>query len=204
MLVTLTALVLNCTLTPSPGPSSTDKLAVEVAEALSAHDVAGTVVRVVDHDLRPGVEADLGDGDAWPGIREQMLACDILVLATPTWLGQHSSVAQRVLERLDAELSETDDEGRPLTYGKVAGVAIVGNEDGAHHISAVVYQALSDVGFTIPAQAVTYWNGGAMQTTDYRDLDTPDENTQGTTATLAAHLAHLARLLRDHPYPPPS
>ena len=92
----------------------------------------------------------MGEDDAWPGIREQVMAADILVLATPTWLGQHSSVAQGVFERLDAELSEKDDEGRLMTYGKVAVAAIVGNEDGAHHITAVTYQALNDVGFTVP------------------------------------------------------
>jgi multimeric flavodoxin WrbA len=88
---------------------------------------------VVDHDVKPGVQLDMGAGDAWPGIREQIVAADIVVLATPTWMGQHSSLAQRVLERLDAELSEKDDVGRLLTYGKVAVVAVVGNEDGAHH-----------------------------------------------------------------------
>jgi hypothetical protein len=106
-----------------------------------------------------------------------------------------------VLERLDAELGETDDEGRMLTYGKVAGLAVVGNEDGAHHVSAEVYQALSDVGFTIPANGVTYWVGEAMQGTDYKDKDPRPEKTAQTTKTLAANAAHLARLLKDSPYP---
>jgi multimeric flavodoxin WrbA len=160
------------------------------------------MVRVVDHDVKPGVELDMGEGDAWPGIRAQVMAADILVLATPTWLGQHSSVAQRVFERLDAELSETDDEGRLMTYGKVAVAAIVGNEDGAHHITAVTYQALDDVGFTVPAAGVTYWNGEAMHTTDYQDLEAAPEETQQATKQLASNAAHLAALLRDSPYPP--
>src|SRR5215203_2697036 len=133
----LRALALNCTLSPSPAASSTEKLAQEVLDALAAHGVEGSMVRVVDHDVRPGVELDMGDGDAWPGIREQVMAADVLVLATPTWLGQHSSVAQRVFERLDAELSEKDEEGRLKTYGKVAVAVVVGNEDGAHHITAL-------------------------------------------------------------------
>ena len=116
----VTALALNCTLSPSPTESSTALLAQQVLDALAEHGVTGSMVRVVDHDVRPGVELDMGDGDAWPSIREQVIASDILVLATPTWLGQHSSVCQRVLERLDAELSEKDDQGRLLTYGKVA------------------------------------------------------------------------------------
>jgi multimeric flavodoxin WrbA len=158
-------------------------------------------VRVVDHDVRPGVQVDMGDGDEWPALRAKLLAAQILVLATPIWLGQPSSVTKRVLERLDAELSETDDQGRLLTYGKVAGVAVVGNEDGAHHVSAELFQALDDVGFTIPAAAVTYWVGEAMGSTDYQDLEQTPDTTSGTTATLAAHLVHVARLLRDAPYP---
>jgi multimeric flavodoxin WrbA len=198
---TLTALVLNCTLSPSPGESSTQLLAQQVLDELGRHGVTGSQVRVVDHDVRPGVEADMGDGDEWPAIREKVLATDILVLATPTWMGQHSSVAQRVLERLDAELSETDDEGRPLTFGKVALAVVVGNEDGAHHICAILFQALNDVGFTVPAQGCTYWNGEAMHAVDYKDLEETPEETASATATAAANAAHLARLLRQRGYP---
>lgn len=107
-----------------------------------------------------------------------------------------------VLERLDAELSETDDEGRMLTFGKVGALAVVGNEDGAHHVTAEVYQALSDVGFTIPANAVTYWVGEAMQTVDYKDKDPKPDKTASTTKTLAVNAAHLARLLAKENYPP--
>ena len=117
-------------------------------------------------------------------------------------MGQHSSVCQRVLERLDAELSETDEQGRLKTFGKVAIAVVVGNEDGAHHISALLYQALNDVGFTLAAQAVTYWNGEAMHTTDYKDLSSTPEETASATATAAANAAHLAKLLKDAPYPP--
>ncbi|MBW8731636.1 MAG: NAD(P)H-dependent oxidoreductase [Terrabacter sp.] len=197
----LTALALNCTLSPSPAESSTALLAQQVLDALADHDVSGSMVRVVDLDVRPGVELDMGEGDAWPGIREQVIASDILVLATPTWLGQHSSVCQRVLERLDAELSEKDEQGRLLTYGKVAVVAVVGNEDGAHHISAVAFQSLNDVGFTIPAGGVTYWNGEAMHGTDYKDLDSTPDTVASTTRTLAANAAHLARVLAADGYP---
>lgn len=198
---TLRALALTCSLKPSPAPSSTELLARQVLDALGGHGVTGSVVRAVDYDIRPGVEKDMGEGDAWPQLRAQLLESDILVLATPTWLGQHSSVAQRILERLDAELSETDDEGRPLTFGKVAVAAVVGNEDGAHHITGILHQSLSDVGFTIPAQGVTYWNGEAMGKTDYQDLDRTPKSTAGTTATAAANAAHLARLLRGNSYP---
>ena len=111
----LRALALVCSLKPSPAPSSSDLIARQVLEELGKHGVTGSVVRVVDHDVLPGVEVDMGDGDAWPAIREQLMAADILLVSTPTWVGHMSSVAQRVLERLDGELSETDDSGRPLS-----------------------------------------------------------------------------------------
>ena len=198
----LTALVLTCSLKKSPAPSSAEVLGREVLAALGHHGVTGTVVRVVDHDVRFGVSTDEGDGDGWPAIRSMMLAADILVVATPIWMGQPSSVAKVVLERLDAEISEADADGRMLTFGKVAGVAVVGNEDGAHHTCAEVFQALVDVGFTVPAAASTYWVGEAMGRVDYQDLDPKPEKVQGTTADVARHLAHLARVLRDAPYPP--
>ena len=196
----LRALALVCTLKPSPAPSSSDLIARQVLDALAEHGVSGEVVRVVDHDVRPGVEVDMGEGDAWPAIREKLLAADILVISTPTWVGHMSSVAQRVLERLDGELSETDDSGRPVISGKVAAAAVVGNEDGAHKIIADLFQALDDVGFTIPAQAGTYWNDQAMGGTDYRELDETPEAVASTTATLAANTVHLARLLKAAPY----
>lgn len=198
---TLTALALNCTLKPSPDASSTELLARQLLDQLGEHGVSGDLIRVVDHDIRPGVEADMGAGDAWPAIRDKVLAADILVFATPSWLGNMSSLAQRVLERLDAELSATDEQGRPTLFGKVALACVVGNEDGAHAITAAAYQGLSDVGFTIPAQGVTYWNGEAMQGVDYRDLDETPEGTASATATAAVNGAHLAALLRDTPYP---
>ena len=201
MTTPLTALALVCSLKPSPAASSSQLLATQVLEALASHGVTGEAVRVVDHDVRPGVDKDMGNGDAWPALRAKVLAADVLVLATPTWMGQASSVCMRVLERLDAELSEQDEQGRPSMFGKVAVAAVVGNEDGAHHVSSQVFQALNDVGFTLPAQAVTYWNGEAMHTTDYQDLDETPEVTARTTQTVAANAAHLARLLAGANYP---
>jgi len=197
----LTAVVLVGTLTPSPAPSSSELLGRQVLDALGEHGVTGSIVRLVDHDVRPGVQTDMGDGDAWPAIRARVLAADILVMATPIWMGQPSSVTKRALERLDAELCEKDDQGRLLTYGKVAAVAVVGNEDGAHHTSAEIFQALNDVGFSLAAGAVTYWVGRAMEGVDYQDLDETPEAVAATTATLAANTVHLARLLAGAQYP---
>lgn len=198
----LRAVALVCTLTPSPAASSSQLLAEQTLAALAGHGVTGQVIRVVDHDVKPGVKTDMGDGDAWPDIREKILDSDILIISTPIWLGHPSSVAQRVLERLDAELGESDDEGRMLTYCKVASVCVVGNEDGAHHVSAELFQGLNDLGFTLAPNAVTYWVGEAMHSTDYQDLDGIPEKTAATTATLAANTAHLARRLKHAPYPP--
>jgi multimeric flavodoxin WrbA len=197
----LRALALVCSLKPSPAPSSSDLMARQVLEELAKHGVTGEVVRVVDHDVKPGVEVDMGEGDEWPAIREKLLAADILVVSTPTWVGHMSSVAQRVLERLDGELSETDDSGRPLITGTVAVTAVVGNEDGAHKITADLMQGLDDIGFTIPAQGGTYWNDEAMGSRDYIDLDKTPEAVASTTATLAENAAHLARTLKANPYP---
>ncbi|HZB21836.1 MAG TPA: NAD(P)H-dependent oxidoreductase [Blastococcus sp.] len=197
----LTALALVCSLKASPAPSSSDLMARQILEELAKHGVTGDVVRVVDHDVKPGVEVDMGEGDAWPAIREQMMAADILIVSTPTWVGHMSSVAQRVLERLDGELSETDDTGRPLITGKVAVTAVVGNEDGAHKITADLMQGLNDMGFTIPAQGGTYWNDEAMGSRDYLDLDETPEAVASTTATLAENAAVLARALKASPYP---
>lgn len=198
---TTRCLVLNCTLKKSPAESSSGLLGSQLLAAFADLGVAGTMERVVDHDVRFGVSTDEGDGDAWPALRQKMLDADVLVLVTPIWMGQPSSVCKMVLERLDAELSETDDEGRLLTYGKVAGIGVVGNEDGAHHVTAEVAQALNDVGFTLPANASTYWVGEAMQAVDYKDVTPPPEKTAATTRTLAVNATHLAATLSASPYP---
>ncbi|WP_300018783.1 NAD(P)H-dependent oxidoreductase [Pseudonocardia sp.] len=198
----LTALALTCTLTPSPAESSTQLMVDQVLAALNERGVTGPSVRLVDLDIRPGVDKDMGEGDEWPAVREQMLAADILVVATPTWVGQMSSVANRVLERLDAELSEMDGEGRPLVFGKVALTTVVGNEDGAHKITADLFQGLGDAGFTVPAQGAVYWNGEAMTGTDFKDLDQTPEAVRSTIATMTTNAVHLASLLRGSPYPP--
>ena len=191
----LTAVALNCTLKPVREKSSTDKLLGEVLDELKSHKVSGETVRVADLNIKPGVKSDEGEGDDWPELRAKILAADILVLGTPIWLGQPSSVAKRVLERMDAFLSETDARKRMPSFGKVAVVAVVGNEDGAHHCHAEIFQALSDVGFTIPAGAGTYWVGEAMGSVDYKDLKQPYDKTVQATRMLASNAAHLAELL---------
>ncbi len=158
-------------------------------------------MRIAELNIKPGVRSDEGEGDDWPAVREKILAANILVLGTPIWLGQPSSVAKRVLERMDAFLDETDEKSRMPSFGKVAIVAVVGNEDGAHHCHAEIYQALNDVGFTLAAGAGTYWVGEAMGSVDYKDLKRPFEKTVQTTKIMAANAAHLAGVLKTRQYP---
>lgn len=199
--IPLKALTLVCTLKRSPAESSADKLAHDLAKEFETQGVTTEFIRLVDHVIKPGVEIDMQNGDEWPKIRAKIMESDILIIATPTWVGQMSSEALRAIERLDAELSETDDKGRFMTYPKVAAVAIVGNEDGAHKITADVLQALNDLGFTFAANAATYWNGEAMHTTDYLELESIPEKVANANKMVAANTAHLVRLLKGQNYP---
>jgi multimeric flavodoxin WrbA len=199
----LTALAFNCSLKGSRNKekSSTDVLLRQLLDALAQHGVAGQIVRAVDHDIKPGVTSNEGRGDAWPALRKRVLAADILIIGSPIWLGQPSSVAKRVLERMDAFLSEKDEHERMPSYGKVAIVAVVGNEDGAHHVAAECTQALTEVGFSIPPGAATYWVGEAMGDHEYKDFKKPPKAVADWTPLLAANAAHLARLLKTETYP---
>ncbi len=196
----LSALSINCTLKASPSASSCSLLLSQAERELEKLGVICEQLRAVDFNIKPGVTSDEGPDDDWPMIREKILAADILLLGTPIWLGHPSSVCQRVLERLDAFLSETDDQQRMVSYGRVACVAVVGNEDGAHHVVAELYQGLNDVGFSIPANGCTYWVGEAMGSTDYKDAG-PREKTANTNAMLARNAVHLAKLLKQSGYP---
>jgi multimeric flavodoxin WrbA len=200
---TLKVAAFNCSLksASSREKSSTDVLLKQVLDAFGNHGVTGKIVRAVDHNIKPGVRSDEGKGDAWPALRKWVVESDILVIGTPIWLGQPSSVAKRVLERMDAFLGETDARGRMPSYGKVAIAVVVGNEDGAHHTAAELFQALTEVGFTIPAGGVTYWVGEAMSEKDYKDLRATPKALKKWTPMLASNAAHLARLLKKHAYP---
>jgi multimeric flavodoxin WrbA len=201
--VPLSAIAINCSLKGSNGEdSSTDKMIGLLVSELRKKGVefAGTI-RIADHEVKPGVTSDEGEGDEWPGIRRLILDADILIFGTPIWMGQLSSIGKRVVERMDAFLSETDDQGRMPSYSKVAVVAVVGNEDGAHWVCSQLYQALSDTGWTIPAAAVCYWVGEAMGKVDFKDLPAIPDKVQSTAAMAASNAAHLAGLLQAQPYP---
>ena len=195
------AVVLNCTLKPAPEPSNTEALARVLVRQWEAAGIAVEVIRLVDLDIKPGTDSDMGPGDAWPAVREKIAAAEILLMATPTWLGQQSSVCMRALERMDAMLSETQADGRPIAFDKVAGVVVTGNEDGAHHIVGTVGQALIDIGFTVPGQAWTYWHLGPGPGPDYRDEQKGHDWSDMTGRNAAKIMAAVARALQASPMP---
>ncbi|GGS32877.1 flavodoxin family protein [Actinokineospora fastidiosa] len=196
------AVLLNCSLKSSPEPSNTQVLADVVLKSLTERDCATTVHRLADMDIPPGVVTDAGDGDQWPRIHDDLLAAEILIFASPTWLGRPSSLAQRALERMDAMLSETGDDGNPVAYNRVAGVVVTGNEDGAHHVISEISGALIDIGYTVPGQAWTYWNMGPGPGPSYTETDHRHEWSEKTAAAMAHNLHSVAEALRRNPIQP--
>lgn len=194
------ALVINCTLKTSPDPSNTHALAKVVADALAKYGADVEFVRAVDLDIRPGVVSEaVAQGDQWPEVHRKLLESQILVVASPTWLGRPSSLAQRVLERMGAMLSETDGDGRPVAYNRVAGVVVTGNEDGAHHVISEITGALADIGYTIPGQAWTYWHLGPGPGPDYLDEERGHDWSHRTGRAMAANLFGTAKALAANP-----
>ena len=197
------ATVINCSLKGSSEPSNTQQLADVVIEAMATYGVETEVFRLADLHVPPGVVTDAGPGDDWPQIHDALLSSEILIVATPTWVGHPSSLAQRVLERMDAMISETDDDDRPVAYNRVAGVVVTGNEDGAHHVISEVAGGLVDIGYTIPAQAWTYWNRGPGPGPSYADTDEGHEWAHSTGRAMATNLVGVATALEAHPLPAP-
>ncbi|NOR77493.1 MAG: flavodoxin family protein [Methanophagales archaeon] len=158
----LKAVILNCTLKRSPEVSNTRALIDKAVTLFHEQGVETEVIRVIDHNVRFGVSSDEGEGDEWPEILKKIKACDILIIGSPIWFGVRSAVAQMVLERLDGTYDESDPEtGQFPLYGKVGGVVITGNEDGAHDVAANTLFNLSHLGCTIPPNVDTYWVGDA-------------------------------------------
>lgn len=198
----LKALFLNCTLKPSPEVSNTEALIRTVIEWLDRLDAESEVVRVVDYHVRFGVTSDEGDGDEWPIILDKVKAADILVIGTPIWFGARGSVAQMVIERLDGTYNERNEVGQYPLYNKVGGVAVTGNEDGAHAAAETTLFNLSHLGCTIPPNADTYWVGEAGPGPSYIEAGGEDHPyTKRTTRWMAHNLVHMARMLKATPIP---
>ena len=200
----LRAMVINCTLKRSPEPSNTQGLLDLPIAIWEANGVTVDQARAVDLVLAPGVQPDMtehgAERDDWPALHERVMAADILVLGTPIWLGEKSSVCTRVIERLYANSAELNDAGQWAYYGRVGGCIVTGNEDGAKHCAMNVLYSLQHLGFSIPPQADAAWVGEAGPGPSYLDDGSggPQNDFTNRNATFMAwNLLHLARVLRD-------
>ena len=198
------ALIINCTLKPSPSFSNTDALSNKAKQQLNTNGIETEIIRLVDYEVKPGNSTKVGKGDDWPSILDKIKKCNILIIATPIWMGHLASTAQRVIERLDAIFHEdgfTDEKtGQYFTYNKVAGCLITGNEDGAHSCAAQVLWAMQELGFTIPPNVNAYWVGVAGAGKDY--VEAGGEKYYYTNYTLRwmiANLTYFAKLLKANP-----
>jgi multimeric flavodoxin WrbA len=204
----LSAVYINCTLKPSPETSHTDLLGEASMSIMRDQGVSVTAIRAVDHVIAPGVQIDMtqhgADRDDWPAIQDQVMAADILVLMSPIWLGERSSVATRVIERLYGFSGELNDAGQYAYYGRVAGCLVTGNEDGIKHVAMSTLYSLQHLGYTIPPQADAGWIGEAGPGPSYGDeqadggrVGFDNEFTKRNTTFMTWNLLHLARMLKD-------
>lgn len=201
----LKAVFVNCTLMRSPETSNTEGLMAVAQAIMDKQGVQTEVIRLVDHPVAPGVYPDMTEYgwpvDAWPELWKRIRAADILVVGTPIWLGEESSVCRVLIERLYGQSGDTNDKGQYGFYGKVGGCVVTGNEDGIKHCAMTVLYALQHIGYTIPPQADCGWIGEAGPGPSYCDEGSggPDnEFTQRNTTFMAWNLMHMARMLKDN------
>jgi len=200
----LRALFVNCTLKRSPEVSNTEGLADISMAIMKSNGVAVETVRAIDHDIATGVWPDMTEHgwatDEWPAIFEQVMAADILVLCTPIWLGEKSSVCTHIVERLYGNSHLLNDAGQYAYYGRVGGCLVTGNEDGVKHCAMNVLYSLQHLGYTIPPQADAGWIGEAGPGPSYLDPGSggPDNDfTNRNTTFMTWNLLHVARMLKD-------
>ena len=200
----LRALYVNCTLKPSPGVSNTQGLMDISIAIMEANGVAVEQVRAVDHDFAAGVYPYMTEHgaarDEWPTVYERVEAADILVIGTPIWLGEKSSVCTRVIERLYGNSSQLNENGQYAYYGKVAGCLVTGNEDGVKHCAMNTLYSLQHLGYVIPPQADAGWIGEAGPGPSYLDPGSggPENDfTNRNTTFMTWNLLHAARMLND-------
>lgn len=200
----LRAVHINCTLKRSPEPSNTQGLADRSIAIMERNGVSVETIRAVDYEIATGVYPDMTEHgwepDEWPAIFERVIAADILVLLSPIWLGEKSSVCTRVIERLYGNSHLLNDAGQYAYCGRVAACIITGNEDGAKHCAMNILYSLQHLGYTIPPQADSAWLGEAGPGPSYLVPGSggPDNDfTNRNTAFLTWNLLHLARMLKD-------
>lgn len=199
----LRAVFVNCTLKRSPEVSHTAGLMAVSTAIMRTRGVQVDEIRAVDHDIAPGVYPDMTEKgwerDDWPALTPRILDADILVIGTPIWLGDKSSVATRVIERLYSLSGELNEAGQYLYYGRAGGVVVTGNEDGVKHVAMNVLYSLQHLGYTIPPQADAGWIGEAGPGPSYLDPGSggpQNEFTQRNTTFMTWNLMHLAALLK--------
>ena len=199
----LRAIYVNCTLTRSPEPSHTQLLMDKSIAIMRDQGVAVENLRAIDLDLAIGVWPDMTEHgwatDEWPRVFENVLAADILVIGSPIWLGEKSSVCTHLIERLYGNSSLLNESGQYAYYGRVAGCLITGNEDGIKHCSMSILYALQHLGFTIPPQADAGWIGEAGPGPSYGDdgIGLDNDFTNRNTTFMTWNLLHTARMLKD-------
>ena len=199
----LSAIFFNCTLKRSPEPSHTQLLMDKSIGIMRDHGVTVEILRTIDLDLATGVWPDMTEhgweSDGWPGVFEKVLAADILVIGTPIWLGEKSSVCTKLIERLYGNSSLLNENGQYAYYGRVGGCLITGNEDGIKHCSMNILYSLQHLGYTIPPQADAGWIGEAGPGPSYGDdgIGLDNDFTNRNTSFMTHNLLHAARLLKD-------
>src|SRR5512132_2731287 len=200
----LRALYVNCTLKRSPEVSHTQGLADLSIAIMERNGVAVETIRAVDHEIATGVYPAMTEHgwarDDWPALSEKVLAADILVLTSPIWLGQKSSVCARVIERLYGNSHLLNDAGQYAYYGRVGGCLITGNEDGIKHCAMNILYSLQHLGYTITPQADAGWIGEAGPGPSYLDPEAnalDNDFTNRNTTFMTWNLLHMARLLKD-------
>ncbi|MFH5833286.1 flavodoxin family protein [Halalkalibaculum sp. DA3122] len=201
----LSALFLNCTLKPSPKESHTETLIGVSRSILEKNNVTTEVLRPVDYDIAPGVYPDMREHgfetDDWPAIQQKVMDANILVIGSPIWLGEKSSVAAKVIERLYGYSGNLNDKGQYAYYGRVGGCLITGNEDGIKHCSMSILYGLQHLGYVIPPQADAGWIGEAGPGPSYGDevengrAGFDNEFTQRNTTFMTWNLMHMALML---------
>lgn len=154
----LSALFINCTLKKSPDKSHTQALMDLSIGIMRREGVAVDSFRFIDHDVAIGIKPDMTEHgwetDEWPDLYKQILKADILVIGSPIWLGERSSIATQLIERLYSNSADINEKGQSNYYGRVGGCVITGNEDGVKHVSMGLLYGLQHIGYTIPPQAI--------------------------------------------------
>lgn len=197
----LKALFLNTSLKSTGEPSHTEGFMNDVQVHYNQLGVESEIVRLADYKIALGVQEDMGGEDEWPKVYGKVQAADIVIIGTPIWLGEKSSLATQTIERLYGSSSKTNDKGQAVYYNKVGGAVITGNEDGAKHAAASLLYSLSHIGFLIPPNVDSYWVGEAGPGPSYMDAGRDNEFSKMAIKRLAYNTYHLASMLKNTPIP---